>query len=72
MYDSTGFGWPVGQTVAPTGVYSGPPGIRRLANRHNKIVHWQEDNPGGHHFVSMNVPESLAVDIRAFFRKLEG
>jgi pimeloyl-ACP methyl ester carboxylesterase len=70
MYDSTGFGWPEGQTAAPTGVYSGPPGIRRLAERHNTIVHWPEGNPGGHHFVAMERPDHLAADIRAFFGKL--
>jgi pimeloyl-ACP methyl ester carboxylesterase len=70
MYDSTGFGWPEGQTAAPTGVYSGPPGIRRLAERHNTIVHWPEGNPGGHHFVAMERPDHLAADIRAFFGQL--
>jgi hypothetical protein len=69
-YESTGFGWPEGQTVAPTGVYSGPPGIRRLAERHNTILHWPEDNPGGHHFIAMDQPDRLAADIRAFFAKV--
>ncbi|MEU6425322.1 epoxide hydrolase [Microbispora sp. NPDC046973] len=69
-YESTGFGWPEGQTVAPTGVYSGPPGIRRLAERHNAILHWPEDNPGGHHFIAMDRPDHLAADIRAFFAKV--
>ncbi|MFD7501179.1 epoxide hydrolase family protein [Streptomyces sp. NPDC059850] len=67
MYDSTGFGWPEGQAVAPTGVYSGPPGIRRLAERHNTIVHWPTGNPGGHHFVAMERPGDVAADMRAFF-----
>jgi len=69
-FESTGFGWPEGQTVAPTGVYSGPPGIRRLAERHNTILHWPEDNPGGHHFIAMDRPDHLAADIRAFFAKV--
>ncbi|MEV5748958.1 epoxide hydrolase [Actinoallomurus sp. NPDC052308] len=69
-YDSTGFGWPEGQTVVPTGVYSGPPGIRRLAERHNTILHWPEDNPGGHHFIAMDQPDHLAADMRAFFAKV--
>jgi pimeloyl-ACP methyl ester carboxylesterase len=68
MYDSTGFSWPQGQTAAPTGVYSGPPGFRRLAERHNTIVHWPEGNPGGHHFVAMESPDQVAADIRRFFR----
>jgi epoxide hydrolase len=70
MYDSTGFGWPEGQTTAPTGVYSGPPGIRRLAERHNTIVHWPEGNPAGHHFVAMEQPDHVAADIREFFAKI--
>ncbi|MFI6740831.1 epoxide hydrolase family protein [Nonomuraea sp. NPDC050451] len=69
-YDSTGSGWPKGQTVAPTGVYSGPPGIRRLAERHNTILHWPEDNVAGHHFVAMEQPGRLAADLRAFFAKV--
>jgi pimeloyl-ACP methyl ester carboxylesterase len=71
MYDSTGFGWPEGQQVAPTGVYSGPPGFRRLAERHNTIVHWPLDNSAGHHFVTMERPERVAADIRAFFAKVQ-
>jgi len=70
MYDSTGFSWPEGQTAAPTGVYSGPPGIRRLAERHNRIIHWPEGNPGSHHFVAMEEPDHAASDIRAFFAKV--
>jgi pimeloyl-ACP methyl ester carboxylesterase len=69
-YESTGFGWPEGQLAVPTGVYSGPPGIRRLAERHNTIVHWPEDNPAGHHFIAMDQPDHLAADIREFFAKL--
>ena len=70
MYDSTGFAWPQGQTAAPTGVYTGPPGIRRLAERHNTIVHWPTDNSADHHFVAMERPEALAADLRAFFAKV--
>jgi pimeloyl-ACP methyl ester carboxylesterase len=70
MYDSTGFAWPQGQTAVPTGVYGGPPGIRRLAERHNTIVHWPQDNPTGHHFVAMHLPDALAADMRAFFTAL--
>lgn len=69
-YDSTGFAWPTGQTAAPTGVYSGPPGIRRLAEKHNRIVHWPTDNPGVHHFIAMERPVQLADDIAAFFAKV--
>jgi pimeloyl-ACP methyl ester carboxylesterase len=69
-YDSTSSSWPEGQTAAPTGVYSGPPGIRRLAERHNTILHWPDDNPGGHHFIAMDQPGPLAADLRAFFAKV--
>jgi hypothetical protein len=51
-------------------VYSGPPGIRRLAERHNTIIHWPDDNPGSHHFVAMQEPGAVAADIGAFFAKL--
>lgn len=70
MYETTRFGWPEGQTVAPTGVYSGPPGIRRLAERDNRIVHWPTGNPAGHHFVAMDQPDAVAADLRTFFGTL--
>lgn len=63
MCDSSQTGWPEGQKAVPTGVYSGPPGIRRLAEQHNTIIHWPEDNPAGHHFIAMDRPGSLAADI---------
>ncbi|TDC19872.1 epoxide hydrolase [Streptomyces sp. 8K308] len=69
MYETTEFGWPAGQDVVPTGVYVGPPGIRRLADRANRIIHWPETNPGRGHFPAMEVPEALAADIRCFFDK---
>jgi pimeloyl-ACP methyl ester carboxylesterase len=72
MYDTTSSSWPEGQAMVPTGVYSGPPGIRRLAERQNTIVHWPEDNPSGHHFVAMDVPDHLARDMREFFGKVGG
>jgi epoxide hydrolase len=69
-YDTTSSAWPEGQAEVPTGVYSGPPGIRRLAERHNTIVHWPDGNPGSHHFVAMEVPDAVAGDMRAFFGRL--
>ncbi|WP_307845583.1 epoxide hydrolase [Planomonospora sp. ID67723] len=69
MYESTEFRWPVGQDRVPTGVYCGPPAIRRLADRNNKIIHWPDSNPGGH-FVAMEEPDALARDLRAFFGKV--
>jgi pimeloyl-ACP methyl ester carboxylesterase len=70
MYDSTVSAWPEGQTVAPTGVFSGPPGIRRFAERTNKIVHWPENAAGRHHFVAMDAPDDLAADMATFFAKV--
>ncbi|MDJ1132233.1 epoxide hydrolase family protein [Streptomyces iconiensis] len=69
-YESAGFAWPRGNRAAPTGVYSGPPGIRRLAERHTEIPHWPTGNPGGHHFLAMDRPDALAADIRAFFARV--
>ncbi|MBB4918381.1 epoxide hydrolase family protein [Streptosporangium saharense] len=69
-YESIGFDWPEGQTAVPTGVYSGPPGIRRLAERHNAILHWPENNPSGHHFIAMDQPANLATDLQTFFAKV--
>ncbi|WP_433179293.1 epoxide hydrolase family protein [Actinoallomurus sp. CA-150999] len=70
MYNSERFAWPEGQSAVPTGLYSGPPGIRRLAERQNDIVHWGENRPGSHHFIAMELPEVFAEDIREFFGKL--
>jgi epoxide hydrolase len=69
-FDSTGMGWPEGQTAVPTGVYSGPPGIRRFAERTNTIIHWPEHSPASHHFVAMDQPAAFAADIGDFFAKL--
>jgi len=70
MYDSSRSAWPEGQQAVPTGVYSGPPGFRRLAEQHNTIIHWPADNPAGHHFIAMDQPGYLAADLRAFFAKV--
>jgi len=70
MYDNSEFFWPQGQNLVPSGVYSGGPALfKRLAQEHNKIIHWPEGNPGGH-FVAMEVPTQHAADIRDFFAKL--
>ncbi|GAA3510643.1 pimeloyl-ACP methyl ester carboxylesterase [Streptosporangium album] len=70
MYESSEFNWPEGQLEVPTGVYCGPPAIRRLAERHNTVIHWPDSNVGGHHFLAMDVPEALAADVREFFGKV--
>nr|BFE98712.1 hypothetical protein GCM10020241_03880 [Streptoalloteichus tenebrarius] len=46
------------------------PAARRTPQRHNAIVHWPEDNPGGPHFAAMDQAGPLAADIGAFFAKL--
>jgi pimeloyl-ACP methyl ester carboxylesterase len=69
MYDTERFAWPEGQKLVPTGVYSGPPAIRRLAERHNDIVHWPGAKPGGH-FVALEVPGVFAAGLREFFGKV--
>ncbi|MGN9908381.1 epoxide hydrolase family protein [Phytohabitans sp. LJ34] len=70
MYDTRESTWPVGQKQVPGGVYAGGPALfRRLAERHNTIVHWPEGNPGGH-FVAMEEPAAHAADITAFFAKV--
>ncbi|MFC5751385.1 epoxide hydrolase family protein [Actinomadura rugatobispora] len=69
MYDTTEFAWPEGQTAVPTGVFEGPPAIRRLAERDNTIIHWPEGNAAAH-FAAMDAPALLAREIRAFFGKV--
>jgi pimeloyl-ACP methyl ester carboxylesterase len=70
MYESERFVWPTGQKAVPTGLYSGPPGIRRLADLRNDIHQWSTDNPGSGHFIAMEKPEALAADIAKFFGSL--
>jgi pimeloyl-ACP methyl ester carboxylesterase len=67
MYDSTSFSWPAGQKDVPTGVFTGPPGIRRFAERTNRIVHWPEHNTAQHHFAALSDPDALAADMAVFF-----
>ena len=44
--------------------------IRVFAERyHERIVHWTEHDRGGH-FASLEVPELLLADVRAFFSSL--
>lgn len=69
MYDTSGFAWPEGQRAVPTGVFTGPPGIRRFAERTNRIIHWPEHNVSRHHFVAMEAPDAMAADMAEFFAK---
>ncbi|GAA4210698.1 epoxide hydrolase [Streptosporangium oxazolinicum] len=43
--------------------------IRRWAERDHNVVHWTELGRGGH-FLSMEAPDLLADDVRAFFEKV--
>jgi pimeloyl-ACP methyl ester carboxylesterase len=43
--------------------------IRSLAEKRNKIVHWNEYERGGH-FAAMEQPDVLVADVRTFFRGL--
>jgi pimeloyl-ACP methyl ester carboxylesterase len=53
----------------PTGVanFLGDRAIRGLAELSNRITHWSEFPRGGH-FASIQAPDLLVSDIRAFFR----
>ncbi|MEU5877728.1 epoxide hydrolase family protein [Spirillospora sp. NPDC047279] len=55
----------------PTGVanFLGDKAIRGLAELSNTITHWSEFDTGGH-FASLQAPDLLVSDIRAFFRTL--
>ncbi|MEV0404833.1 epoxide hydrolase family protein [Actinoallomurus sp. NPDC050550] len=63
-----GWGRPASSGV-PTGVakFVGDRAIRTLAALSNNVAHWSEFDTGGH-FASLQAPEPLVADIRAFFR----
>ena len=63
-------GMPTDQRMVPTGVSHAGPGIRRLAERNNNIVHWS-DNDSPSHMVAMAVPDELVADLREFFGRLQ-
>jgi pimeloyl-ACP methyl ester carboxylesterase len=62
--------WPYPSGV-PTGVavFAEDIAIRRYAERANNIVHWSDFEAGGH-FATLETPELLVQDIRAFFASL--
>ncbi|MCP2341585.1 epoxide hydrolase family protein [Actinomadura rupiterrae] len=65
------WGAPTGYSAVPHGVavFPGDPGVRRIAERDHKVVHWSEFGTGGH-FPAMEVPDLLVQDVRAFFGPL--
>ncbi|GAB3962081.1 epoxide hydrolase [Actinoallomurus acanthiterrae] len=62
-------GWRPASSGVPTGVakFLGDRAIRALAALSNNVTHWSEFDTGGH-FASLQAPEPLVADIRAFFR----
>ncbi|WP_157250796.1 alpha/beta fold hydrolase [Nonomuraea typhae] len=63
-------GLPVDQDRVPTGVsHGGSAAFRRIAERKNRIVHWNDlEHPS--HMLAMAAPGPLAADIRHFFRNV--
>ncbi|MFF2950528.1 epoxide hydrolase family protein [Kitasatospora sp. NPDC057965] len=55
----------------PTGValFHGDRAIRALAELSNRVTRWTVHDTGGH-FASLQAPEALVTDVRAFFRTL--
>jgi epoxide hydrolase len=62
---------PAERSPVPTGVavFPGDLSVRRFVEREHDVVHWSEFDRGGH-FPTMEVPELLVGDVRAFFRPL--
>ena len=65
------WGQPAQRSDVPAGVavFPGDFGIRTIAERENNVIHWSEFGRGGH-FASMEAPDLLVGDVRAFFRRL--
>ncbi|MBR8740278.1 epoxide hydrolase family protein [Nocardiopsis sp. MG754419] len=63
--------WPSGGRGVPTGVLLSAHDVtvRRWAERDHDIVRWTDAGEGGH-FLSMERPDLLVGDVRAFFRDL--
>ncbi|WP_336215206.1 epoxide hydrolase family protein [Nonomuraea sp. LPB2021202275-12-8] len=63
------WGRPVEPSTIPHGVavFPGDSGVRRIAEREHKVIHWSEFDRGGH-FAAMEAPDLFVDDVRAFFR----
>jgi pimeloyl-ACP methyl ester carboxylesterase len=63
--------WTPGRGTVPTGVLVSTHDVtvRRWAERDHNVVRWTELDRGGH-FLSMEEPELLVEDVRAFFASL--
>jgi len=59
------------QSPTPTGwaVFAADPIVRKTIDAEGRIAHWSEFERGGH-FPSLEVPDLLVADIRAFFAGL--
>ena len=64
---------PQARVTVPTGVANFPAelgrSVRTWAERRYNIVHWTEQDRGGH-FAAMEVPDLFVDDVRVFFREL--
>jgi pimeloyl-ACP methyl ester carboxylesterase len=62
---------PQPRSPVPTGVavFAGDSTIRKFAEPSHNIVHWSEFDRGGH-YASVQAPDLLVSDIRAFFKSL--
>jgi pimeloyl-ACP methyl ester carboxylesterase len=66
----SGTGYRQVRNTTPTGVAVFPQNfrsIRKLAEQTNHIVHWSQFDRGGH-FATLDAPDLLIGDLRAFFR----
>jgi pimeloyl-ACP methyl ester carboxylesterase len=62
--------WPPGPGTVPTAVLLSAHDVtvRAWAERDHNVVRWTELDQGGH-FLSLDEPELLIADVRAFFRE---
>ncbi|MBF6328136.1 epoxide hydrolase family protein [Nocardia transvalensis] len=69
--ESQSWGADLANSGVPTGVavFPGSGTVRGIAEKQNTVVHWSEFDRGGH-FASMEAPDLLIEDLRAFFAKL--
>jgi len=63
------YGGPVSGVPTGVAVFPGDGAVRAFAERSNRIVHWTEFDRGGH-FASLQAPDLLVGDIRAFTAEL--
>lgn len=71
-YASAGWGGPKSSSGVATGVimFAHDVGIRRLAETDNNITMWTDITERGGHFAALEEPDTLAANIRDFFRSL--